>query len=143
MPNLIRNDVAFGALAKALDGLSLRGRTITNNVANVDTPGFKSSEVSFEEELAAAVRQPSGADFQMVSTNRLHMGTMPTRADLSGVEAKTQALRAQSLRNDGNTVDIDREMIRLAETQIQFSAATAFTNLKFAQLRQAIYEGRR
>jgi flagellar basal-body rod protein FlgB len=47
------------------------------------------------------------------------------------------------MRNDGNNVDIDREMVRLAETQIQFSAATAFTNLKFAQLRQAIYEGRR
>jgi hypothetical protein len=55
MPNLIRNDYAFGAITKALDGLSLRSKAITNNVANIDTPGFKSAEVTFEQELQAAV----------------------------------------------------------------------------------------
>lgn len=143
MPNLIRNDAAFGAIVKSLDGLSLRSRAITNNVANVDTPGFKTSEVSFEEELAAAVNRPSPDTFQMVSTNAAHFGVSMSRPKIEDIQAKTQVLSGNTMRNDGNNVDIDREMVRLAETQIQFSAATAFTNLKFAQLRQAIYEGRR
>ncbi len=143
MPNLIRNDAAFGAIVKSLDGLSLRSRAITNNVANVDTPGFKTSEVSFEEELAAAVNRPSPDTFQMVSTNAAHFGVSMSRPNIEDIQAKTQVLSGNTMRNDGNNVDIDREMVRLAETQIQFSAATAFTNLKFAQLRQAIYEGRR
>lgn len=143
MPNLIRNDIAFGAIVKSLDGLSLRSRAITNNVANIDTPGFKTSEVSFEEELAAAVNRPAPDTFQMVSTNQAHFGLSMDRPNIEAIQAKTHALSGTTLRNDGNNVDIDREMVRLAETQIQFSAATAFTNLKFAQLRQAIYEGRR
>ena len=143
MPNLIRNDAAFGAIVKSLDGLSLRSRAITNNVANVDTPGFKTSEVSFEEELAAAVNRPAPDTFQMVSTNQAHFGLSMSRPNIDAIQAKTQVLSGNTMRNDGNNVDIDREMVRLAETQIQFSAATAFTNLKFAQLRQAIYEGRR
>lgn len=143
MPNLIRNDTAFSAIVKSLDGLSLRSRAIANNVANVDTPGFKSSEVSFEDELALAVNRPAPDAFQMVATDKAHFGVSLARPDIEGIEAKTQVMRDLTYRNDGNNVDIDREMLRLAETQIQFSAATAFTNLKFAQLRQAIYEGRR
>jgi flagellar basal-body rod protein FlgB len=65
MPNLIRNDYAFGAITKALDGLSLRSKAITNNVANIDTPGFKSAEVTFEQELQAAVLRPVADDFQI------------------------------------------------------------------------------
>ncbi len=143
MPNLIRNDTAFGAIVKSLDGLSLRSRAITNNVANVDTPGFKTTEVSFEDELAVAINRPAPDSFRMVATNTAHFGTTLRRPDIEGLAARSQEMRGLTLRNDGNNVDIDREMVRLAETQIQFSAATAFTNLKFAQLRQAIYEGRR
>ena len=137
MPNLIRNDYAFGAVTKALDGLSLRSKAITNNVANIDTPGFKSAEVTFEQELQAAVLRPVADDFQMVVTDGAHMPGGALRQDVGLVQD------GSAYRNDGNNVDVDREMVRLAETQLQFSAATTFTNLKFAQLRQAIYEGRR
>ena len=143
MPNLIRNDYAFGAVTKALDGLSLRSKAITNNVANIDTPGFKSAEVTFEQELQAAVLRPVADDFQMVVTDGAHMPDGALRQDVGLVQAKSQVQDGSAYRNDGNNVDVDREMVRLAETQLQFSAATTFTNLKFAQLRQAIYEGRR
>ncbi len=143
MPNLIRSDYAFGAITKALDGLSLRSKAITNNVANIDTPGFKSAEVTFEQELQAAVLRPVADDFQMLITDGAHMPGGRLRQDVGLVQAKSQVQDGLTFRNDGNNVDIDREMVRLAETQLQFSAATTFTNLKFAHLRQAIYEGRR
>ena len=118
-------------------------RSITNNVANIDTPGFKSAEVTFEQELQAAVLRPVADDFQMVVTDGAHMSGGALRQDVGLVQAKSQVQDGLKYRNDGNNVDVDREMVRLAETQLQFSAATTFTNLKFAQLRQAIYEGKR
>lgn len=143
MTDPMRNDIAARALEKALDGLSRRAQAITNNVANVDTPNFKSTEVTFEEDLQAAIRQQgaSGAMPLRVSDPR-HLAGFDTPA-LDAVGPKATQLRTTSLRNDGNNVDIDREMTRLAETQIFFQAATQLLNVKFNQLKTAIWEGKR
>ena len=51
MPAPLNGDMAMRVLQLALDGLSLRQQAISNNIANVDTPGFRASEVSFEGQL--------------------------------------------------------------------------------------------
>ena len=142
MADIIRNDLATRALEKALDGLSLRAQAITNNVSNIDTPNFKTSEVTFEQDLQAALRRPSGEELPLAVTDGNHIGGfMPISVD--AVRAKSNPMLQTTVRNDGNNVDIDREMARLAETQLSFQATTQLLNVKFRQLQQAIWEGKK
>ncbi|MBI3974215.1 MAG: flagellar basal body rod protein FlgB [Chloroflexi bacterium] len=141
MVDIVRNDLATRALEKALDGLSLRAQAISNNVANVDTPNFKTSEVTFERDLQAALnRRPEG--LPLSRTDEQHIGgLMPISVDR--VQPKAVPILNSTLRNDGNNVDVDREMSRLAETQLSFQATTQLLNVKFRQLMQAIWEGKK
>jgi flagellar basal-body rod protein FlgB len=140
--DILRRDLTSNVLAKALDGLALRAQTITNNVANLDTPNFKASEVSFEDDLRAALGRSGDGDLQLLRTDPGHLGTGRPRS-VGDVTPAVTRLVATTLRNDGNNVDVDREMARLAETQLSFQAATQLLNVKFRQLREAIWEGKR
>jgi flagellar basal-body rod protein FlgB len=143
MPDLVRNDLTTRLLEKALDGLSARQNAITNNLANIDTPNFKSTEVTFEEDLGAAIRrQAAPDDLPLRATDARHLGT-PQLVSADSISPRAQQIVATTLRNDGNNVDVDREMTRLAETQLFFQAATQLINVKFNQLKTAIWEGRR
>ncbi len=82
-----RNDCAKGVIAmfdrlfgsqpinlleKALAGSSLRHKVISNNIANINTPGYKRMEVSFEEELAAvAQRETRQSGISLTHTKHL------------------------------------------------------------------------
>src|SRR5688572_11223028 len=144
MPDLIRHDLTSKLLEKALDGLSQRQQAIGHNMANIDTPNFKATEVTFEEDLAAAIRrQPSPDALPLNVSDARHMGAFPQPVDVNGISPRATQLLTTSMRNDGNNVDVDREMTRLAETQLFFQAATQLVNVKFNQLKQAIWEGRK
>jgi flagellar basal-body rod protein FlgB len=106
-------------LERYLDVVSMRQTLITTNVANVDTPGYKTRDVDFHGELA---RVMSGEDTSM------------TRPFVMPVKGLTS-------RPDGNNVSADREGMLLAEVQLQYKAATAIIRSQFAQLTTAIREG--
>lgn len=145
MVDLLRNDLTFGALQKALDGLTLRQQAITNNIANVDTPNYKSTEVNFESDLQAALGHSAAEKdaLPLAATDARHLSSTNGPASLETLSPRISQLMTTSLRNDGNNVDVDREMTRLAETQLHFEAATQLINVKFNQLKQAIWEGKR
>jgi len=123
-------DATTAALAKTLDGAAARHRAIAENLANVDTPGFQRSDVSFESELQSALQ-----DAQANS---------PTALDRIG-RVRPRQLRdtASPARVDGNNVDIDREMAHLAQNTQQFEAAVRALATKLRMLRAAISEGRK
>jgi flagellar basal-body rod protein FlgB len=108
----------------ALSGLTARQRTIANNVANVDTPNFKASEVRFEDTLRAAMRRG----------NALTAGDAALQA---GVR-RTSTLEGTSSRGDGNNVDIEREMELLAEANLTYSALTQTLATRIGILRNVI-----
>jgi flagellar basal-body rod protein FlgB len=113
----------------ALTGLSSRQRTIANNVANVDTPNFKASEVRFEDALKSAMtRQP---------------GAAPTQATLNDVASRTSFVDGTTTRADGNNVDIDREMEMLGESQLTYSALTQVMSTRLGILRSVVSGGTR
>lgn len=133
------NDPTSRALKAALNGLSLRQQVIGNNLANIDTPGYQAAEVSFEQQLQQAVARPR-ARIALVSTDPRHLSGRPR---LSTEVAQVQPTNDSPMRNDGNNVDVDREMARLAETEIQYQAVTQLMSSKVSGLRSIITEGRR
>lgn len=139
MLDLSRLDPTIGCLSKALDGLSVRQQVTSNNIANVDTPGFKGGEVSFETQLRRALGQDKQGALKV--THPAHFVSAegaPQTADV--VVTRSNDL---TLRNDGNNVDIEKEMAKLAETTILYSALSQQMSAKLALLKSIISEGRR
>lgn len=127
----------FNIMNRGLDASSLRNEVIANNLANVDTPGFKRSDVSFEQELLKAM---SGKQkLQGFVTNEKHI---PIGGPSQGeIAPRVVPERTTSIRNDGNNVDIDREMAALAKNSIMYSALIEEINGEFRKIKTAI-EGR-
>lgn len=127
-------DRLTATLERSLDFRLERGNVIAANLANVDTPGFTPTELQFDEQLAQylAGELPPGLD----TTADGHMSNVSPepRAD---VEFDYFALPNQ----DGNSVDLDHEMSKLAENQIQYRASTTFYNKRMALMKYAITEG--
>lgn len=125
-------------LERSLDASSLRQKVLSNNIANIDTPNFKRSDVSFQQALQDAL---SGDTLVGRTTDPRHMqiGT----SNLDDVHPTVFQEDKTSLRIDGNNVDIDAEMTNLAENQILYNAMTQELNSKFGLLKYAINEGKR
>ena len=139
------NDLTMRLVRVALDGLALRQQVTSNNLANVETPGFKASVVTFEDQLQRVLgpRDPIGdqrATLQLIRTHPQHL-TAEGELD-EHLAPRVQRISNTSGRNDQNNVDIDREMITLADTAIQYQALTRLLAKRFAILRAAITEGR-
>jgi len=130
-------------LQKALTGLSLRQQAVSNNLANLDTPGFKASEVVFESELRRALE---AAQKQPVALNVTHQGHFKAPSDPVSYLDVQPVIRERTdttFRADGNNVDIEREMVTLTETAILYQASAQIVARKMALLRAIITEGRR
>jgi flagellar basal-body rod protein FlgB len=109
----------FDLLSSLLDTAALRHRVIAQNVANVNTPGYRRQEVQFEDALAQALK--SGSD----------PGAHSVQPRI--VEGKGDVGRA-----DGNTVDIDAEMGRLSKNNILYRFFGQVLNGNIATMRSAI-----
>ena len=120
----------------ALRGLSTRQRVIADNVANVDTPGFKASHVEFEAALKRA--QGGAAPMRLLG----YRGDGQGPADAGSLEP-TVTTDLSACREDGNNVDVDQQMLELADTNITYNALANLTTARFGILRTVINEGRR
>lgn len=115
----------INVLDKAADASWLRNEAIANNIANVDTPGYKRQDVSFESILQREMR-----DSRYTSTDAKVAGL-----DMKLLKPSTYTDSADfSYRVDGNNVDIDTENMNLARNQIKYNALIASTNQEFARL---------
>ncbi|KLU60398.1 flagellar basal body rod protein FlgB [Peptococcaceae bacterium CEB3] len=125
------NTPVLRIMEKGLDASSLRQRVLANNVANVDTPGFKRSDVNFQVALESALGQS---------------GVLPLKETLAGHLAGTQSPAtvqikkdsATSLRNDGNNVDIDKEMADVAKNGLYYDSVSQAIQSQLGILRKAI-----
>jgi flagellar basal-body rod protein FlgB len=135
---------AQAVLEKALRASGTAHEVIAHNLANVDTPGFKRSEVLFQERLAAALAALEGGDGTLrgARTDARHLPIGEPDA-LADVEPRVVVRAETSLRPDGNNVDLDAEMVRLQQNELLYESLAQVVRMKLTQLRSAINEGRR
>ncbi|MCX7969963.1 MAG: flagellar basal body rod protein FlgB [Negativicutes bacterium] len=133
IPKLQTRDMPY--LEKAIQAGALRNKVIANNVANVNTPNFKRSDVDFQSQLAAALADESGDRLSMAVTSPGHM--KPHRQS-SRIGPVIFADNSTTMRNDGNNVDIDKEMSNLVENNIYYNAAVNRIAARFAGIKQII-----
>lgn len=123
-------------LEKALDAAWLKNEAISNNIANVNTPGYKKSNVSFDEQLAGAA-----SEFQIGSLKK-DKNFLPIGNDSRDIPAPEVTQDTfTSARQDGNNVDIDVEMAELAKNTIKYNALITQISKQFNNIKTAISEG--
>ena len=103
------------ALGRYLDLTSAQMRLTATNMANVDTPGYKTQGFDFEDAFSQALRIPGAVN--------------PAVEETDGLVS----------RPDGNNVSLDREGMNLAKTQLQFRMGVSLLKGEFAQVMSAIH----
>jgi flagellar basal-body rod protein FlgB len=124
-------------MERAADAAVLRQKVIANNIANVDTPYFKRSDVLFEELLKReleAVKRPS---FTAYTTHPKHIpiGTLGTQ---QSAQPRIVTDETSAINNNKNNVDIDYEMALMAKNQLYYNALIQQVNYDIKHLRTAI-----
>lgn len=113
-------------LDRAADAAWQRNEAISNNIANVDTPGYKRQDVAFESVLQ-----------QALGNNRYEsMDDKVANVDLSRLRGRAYLDYANySYRLDGNNVDIENENVMLAENQLKYQGLISSINQEFTNLK--------
>ena len=125
-------------LEKALDLRSKKHNVIASNIANMDTPDYKAFDLVIEKELQKATGK--GNSISLNKTNKAHMQSQRSKAD--GVSVQVDDTQGLSLRGDGNTVDIDKQMGNMAENTLMYKAAAQMIQRKFQGLKSVIQGGK-
>ncbi len=131
-------DKTTRALGAAANLRQTRHNVISSNVANAETPGYQAKKLDFENALSRAL---TVEDMAPGGNDPNHFMTGP--GAISKVRADIYENPDVSVNNDGNTVDLEREMSSLAENSIMYKAAVQLINKKMAALRYAATDGGR
>ncbi len=109
------------ALGRYLDLTSKQLQLTASNMANVDTPGYKTQGFDFEQEFARQLKSSGSGDGSA--------GGEVVRSDVDGLVA----------RPDGNNVSMDREGMQLAKSQLQFRLGVQLLKTEFSNVMSAIH----
>ena len=131
MIDRLSNTVSIRTLEAALRGTALRHEAIAQNLANIETPGYRRRILRFEEALADALKAGSRSSQQGPSVDELLEKVKQLQPKI--VEDRDSVLRA-----DGNNVDIDQESVALATNTGRHIALLEILNREFRQIRMAI-----
>ena len=94
--------------------LSARQKVVSSNIANADTPGYKTQDIDFQSELQCAA---------------------------SGLQPEVTEVRGLRVKNDGNNVSLDRQARLLAENAMRFSMASNLIKSQLKTMKMAIDGG--
>lgn len=123
---------------KSLDFRAQRNILLAGNIANIETPGYKAQDLVFEKALGEAMRAREPGPLTITHPRHLD-GRMAKPLALVKPEVIQSANPVGSL--DGNSVELEKEMAKLAENQVSFQALAQMMTFKFNQLRTAMREG--
>jgi len=106
------------ALSRYLDLTAAQLKLTAGNMANVDTPGYKTQGFDFEDQFSAALQMPVNGEYGG-----------PVVEEVDGLVA----------RPDGNTVSMDRESMELAKAQLKFRMGVSLLKHEFSSVMSAIH----
>jgi flagellar basal-body rod protein FlgB len=124
----ITDAAILSALGRQLNNAVAKQTVAASNLANLDTPGYRTHDASFDEAL-------DGQLGGVLRTNASHLAGPAAE----GTPVEVPGLAA---RRDGNNVQLDRELLALSRAGGEFSRAQTALTAKFRLVRYAINEGR-
>jgi flagellar basal-body rod protein FlgB len=131
-------DQHLALLSRSLDFRSRRNNVLASNIANLETPGFKAKDLVFENALGDAMKANLPGPLEVTDPRHFDgRNILP----LSEVKPAV-ILTSNPVGNlDENSVDLEREMVKLGENQVVYQSLVQMVAHKFSQLRMSIREG--
>ncbi|GKU23567.1 flagellar basal body rod protein FlgB [Clostridium folliculivorans] len=124
------DNYTYNLIKRGLDVSSLRSKVIANNMANINTAGYKRSTVSFEDTLKDASSDIENTGYTNVDEN-------------SYGQVKLDKDTSSSMRTDGNNVDLESEKVNQAANTLLYNALITQANNKLSTTRYVITGGGR
>lgn len=112
-------------MAQALDYRAMRQDMISSNIANADTPFYRSQDVNFEDMLAQKKAEIYNDRSQQLGLAKTSSAHIDFKDEIDNSKATTFFRAGHNVRNDGNTVDIDVETTEMAKNSTMFNAVIA------------------
>jgi flagellar basal-body rod protein FlgB len=130
-------NVTLDAMGSYLTRLSKRQQVTASNLANIDTPGYRTRDISFHATMEELLANPA---VPLAATRPEHksMGALA----FTPLEPEVFEVQGLPLRADRNNVDLDREMLKLSETSFGFSIMAQLLRGKFRTLSYSVNEGK-
>ena len=125
----------LNAMESYMERLSARQQIISSNIANIDTPGYKTKEISFHATMDELLTD-SSSSARLRTTRERHIDAEP----FGSPNDRVFAPRGLVERADENNVDIDREMMKMSETSIGYSMMAQLLRGKYQKLVNSINE---
>lgn len=132
-------DKTISALDTSIDMRRLRQNVISSNIANAETPGYKARKMDFEQALSRALDIEGKG--RMHASNKEHF--LVGQGPIANVTADIYDNPDVNMSNDGNTVDLEKEMADLASNSVLYRAAIQLINKKLATMKYAASDGMR
>jgi flagellar basal-body rod protein FlgB len=126
-------------LGKNIDLRARNQNLISSNIANAETPNYVPKSLEFEQELQGALK--GRAKGTGAITNPHHIPLKGAAARIQSVNGQVVETPAKTPGKDGNAVELENEMSRMAENQIMYNASVQILSHQFNDLRTAIKGG--
>ncbi len=123
-------------LETALNASMTRQNTISNNIANVDTPNYKAKKTVFSHELERAVDRAK-LKAQQTDARHIPFGGIGQMSDGTQVKTRTNTM----YNHNGNNVDVDHEMSEMAKNQIYYNTLVDRMNGRFNSIKTVLGQG--
>lgn len=124
----IANNQTYNLIKQGLKASTLRGEAIANNIANINTEGYKKSYVTFEENL-----KNEKENIVLKQTNSMHI-----KDDNAPGSIAIKQDNSTSMRTDGNNVDLDLEKVNQAANTLMYNALITQANGKLNSMKDII-----
>ncbi len=115
-------DKSTNLLEKMLDVSAIKHKVIANNIANINTPGYKKMDVSFAEQVKKLIQDTSTSNFD----------TLQPKIVIS------KESTGEAIRNDGNNVDMDKEVSSMVRNTLSYNIYTQLLAKKMEMVKSAI-----
>lgn len=130
--DMSKSQEVYNLLKKSLDASSLRSKVIANNIANINTKDYKRYYVSFEDSLNQNLNE-----LELKTDNDRHIQTVE---EPDQIQLKQDT--SSSMREDGNNVDIENEMVNQASNTLMYDALITEANNRLSMTKYIINDGR-
>ena len=128
------SDKTLQALTTALNFREMRQELISSNVANANTPGYKAKKLDFEEALARALDVDGQMKMNATDGRHYNVGS----GGFNNLEPEIYDNPNGVVSENGNTVDVEAEMARMAENKLMYDALVQLINKKMGIMKYAI-----
>ena len=126
------NSKTYDFLKEGIKASTVRGKAISNNIANINTKNYKKFNVVFEENVNG-----SNSDLKMKKTDSKHLDNTDTSGNIT-----VERDESTSMRTDGNNVDLDVEKVNQAANTLKYNALVQKASGKITNMKYVINGGR-